>query len=93
MHGSPRTYVAPQLEWPARWKPDPPDFFAWAAGRTPVDSGVGAHNHHPHISFAEGHWPDAIFYPIVIDGQISIVQIACERLPAVQAVVDRLSSR
>ena len=58
-----------------------------ASSRKPV------HNHHPHISSAEGHWPDAIFYPIVIDGQISIVQIACERLPAVQAVVDRLSSR
>lgn len=34
-----------------------------------------------------GHGPDAIFDPVVVDGQISIVQIACERLPPIQAVV------
>ena len=34
--------------------------------------------------------PDLVLHPVVIDGQLAIVDEARERCPAVQAVVDRL---
>jgi hypothetical protein len=33
--------------------------------------------------------PDAVLHPVVVDGHVAVVQEARERLPAVEAVVDR----
>jgi len=34
--------------------------------------------------------PDLVFHPIVVNGQVSVVDVARQRCPSVQAVVDRL---
>ena len=38
-------------------------------------------------------WADAVLHPVVVDRQIAVIQEARQRVPAVEAVVDRPGSR
>ncbi len=43
------------------------------------------------VRSAQGHWPDSVLDMIVVDRQIAIVEIAGQRRPASEAVIDRFS--
>ena len=42
------------------------------------------------VRAAHGHGPDLVFHPVVVDGQLPVIQETHERAPAPQAVVKRL---
>src|ERR1700690_3102280 len=39
----------------------------------------------------QGHWPDSVLDMIVVDRQIAILEVARQRRPASEAVIDRFS--
>ena len=43
------------------------------------------------VRSAQGHGPDSVLDVIVVDRQIAIVEVASQRRPATEAVVDRFS--
>src|SRR5690625_541454 len=40
---------------------------------------------------AQSHWTDSIFYQVIVDLKVSIMQVAAQLLPALGAIGDRLS--
>src|SRR5690625_253362 len=55
----------------------------------PVGSFVGAGKQV--VLPAQSHWTDSIFYQVIVDLKVSIMQVAAQLLPALGAIGDRLS--